>query len=149
MSTYNRVLILGTLGQNPVLKNTQNGKSFCRLSLATDGYNPNTEDKKKTSWHQVHVFGKTAENVARYMRKGKQVFVEGRMETDESEENGKKQWKTWITADRVTFLNGTGKGASDFDAALTEEDAQKTGEDAPDENFAADAFALGLGRIAH
>jgi single-strand DNA-binding protein len=119
MSTYNRVLILGTLGQNPTLKNTQAGKPFCRLSLATDSFNPNALDKKKTSWHQVHVFGKSAENVARYLRKGRQVFVEGRMESDEREENGERRWKTWITADRVTFLNG-GKGSDDFKGEMDE-----------------------------
>ena len=107
MTSLNRLMLMGTLGQRPELKRTQNGKAFCRMSVATHSWDKENPDSEgKTLWHTVHVFGRQAETAAEYLSKGRQVFVEGRVETSHYESAGQKVWRTWITADKVTFLGG-------------------------------------------
>ena len=114
MRSVNRVMILGTLGHNPVLKETAKGQPFCRLSLATDSWSPPDEDGKyvkKTSWHSVHAFGRQAELAHRFLQKGLKVFIEGRLETLKSEKDGKAQWNTYVTAEKLTFVDKAGSTA--------------------------------------
>lgn len=103
MSSYNRVLILGTLGSVPELRRTSGGRPFCRMSLATRS--PAKDGAARTSWHSVHVFGKQAEFASSHLQTGAKVLVEGRMETTESDRDGLRIWNTWVTADRVTFVS--------------------------------------------
>ena len=107
----NRVTLVGNLGQDPEMRNTNSGMAVCNLSVATthrakdrDG---NYQDQ--VEWHRVSVFGKTAENVNRYCRKGRQVYVEGRLQTRSWEKDGVKRYSTEIVADVVKFL-GKGEG---------------------------------------
>jgi len=107
MSSFNRVLIMGRLGLTPTLQSTQNGKPFCRLSVATQAHFSNSEGERSTSWHSVHVFGKEAENASRYLRKGGQVLVEGRIDTKMQMKEGKKNFSTFITADHLTYVSSS------------------------------------------
>jgi len=107
----NRVTLVGNLGQDPELRNTNGGMAVCNLSVATthrakdrDG---NYQDQ--VEWHRVSCFGKTAENVNRYCRKGRQVYVEGRLQTRSWEKDGVKRYSTEIVAQEVKFL-GRGEG---------------------------------------
>ena len=108
----NRVTLIGNLGQDPELRNTTSGMAVCNLSVATthrakdrDG---NYQDQ--VEWHRVSCFGKTAENVNRYCRKGRQVYVEGRLQTRKwQDKDGADRWSTEIVADVVKFL-GRGEG---------------------------------------
>jgi single-strand DNA-binding protein len=108
----NRVTLVGNLGQDPEMRNTNSGMAVCNLSVATthrakdrDG---NYQDQ--VEWHRVSVFGKTAENVNRYCRKGRQVYVEGRLQTRKwQDKDGRDRWSTEIVADVVKFL-GRGEG---------------------------------------
>lgn len=107
----NKVILVGNLGQDPELRNTGSGMAVCNLSVATthrakdrDG---NYQDQ--VEWHRVSVFGKTAENVNRYCRKGRQVYVEGRLQTRSWEKDGVKRYSTEIVANEVKFL-GRGEG---------------------------------------
>ena len=104
MSSYNRVLILGNLGQDPTLKKTKSGHPFCRLSVATQSWQEDDDGKKKTVWHSVHVFGAQAETASQCLRKGRQVLIEGHIENSKIEVQGETRWNTWVTADRITFV---------------------------------------------
>jgi single-strand DNA-binding protein len=104
----NKAIILGHLGQDPELKETTKGTKVVNLSVATtEKFN----DEKRTEWHRVVAFNATAENCAKYLTKGRQVLVEGRIQTREWEKDGVKRYSTEIIADRVQFLGGGDKKA--------------------------------------
>jgi len=113
--TVNKVILIGNLGKDPELRTTGGGTSVCTLNIAT------TERRKdrdgnwsdQTEWHSVVTFGKTAENVHRYCKKGKQIFVEGRLQTRKwQDKEGKDRWTTEVIADDIRFLSG-GSGGGD------------------------------------
>jgi single-strand DNA-binding protein len=105
MSSYNRVFILGTLGHELDKRSTRKGRPFCKMNLATDDLFDGSGETK-TQWHSFHVFGKQAELACQYLHKGSQVFVEGKLENLPFEENGKHGKRTFLRAERVTFLRG-------------------------------------------
>jgi len=101
--TLNKVMILGRLGNDPELRQTQKGTSMVNISIATnDGWGEN----QKTEWHRVVVFGKPAEAINQYCSKGSQLFIEGRLSTSSYEKNGEKRYSTDIIASSFEFING-------------------------------------------
>lgn len=101
----NLVVLSGNLGKDPEERKTTTGTTVVSLSLATkDGYG----DKEKTNWHYVTVFGKVAENCAKYLSKGSKVLVQGRIDYSNYEKNGATVYKTDIIADKVEFLDNKG-----------------------------------------
>ena len=107
----NEVTLIGNLGRDPELKHTNKGTAVCNLSLATT-HRAKVGDQwqDQTEWHRVTVWGKTAENVAQYCQKGKQIFVRGRIQTRSYEKDGQRHYATEIVAEFVKFL---GSRASD------------------------------------
>jgi single-strand DNA-binding protein len=101
----NKVIVLGRLGQDPELRKTQTDKSVCNLSIATT---ERVKDEEKTMWHRVVVWEKTAENCAKYLTKGRQVLVEGRLASKDWEKDGVTHQGYEIVAERVEFV-GDGK----------------------------------------
>src|SRR5688500_7456925 len=102
-ASLNRVTLIGNLGADPELKSA-GSTSVCNLSIATS-YKP--KDKEEiTEWHRVTVFGKTAENCAKYLQKGRSVYVDGRLQTRSYEKDGIKRYSTDIVATDVKFLGG-------------------------------------------
>lgn len=100
-----KTILIGRLGNTPSVKTSQDGKSYCRFTVATNsGYG----DKKKTDWHMVTAFGRNAEACGKYLDKGSMVYVEGRLEYSTFEKDGQKHTKTEILADSVQFIP-TGK----------------------------------------
>ena len=98
----NRVFLIGNLGRDPELKESKDTK-FCKLSVATSSY---VNNAKETEWHNVTCFGKTAENVAQWTRKGSQVFVEGRIQSGEyTTKEGEKRKTYDIIAQNIRFLD--------------------------------------------
>lgn len=110
MGSVNRVLLVGNLGRDAELRYTAGGAAIATLSLATtETYKDKAGNKQqKTEWHRVVLWGKTAEALAEYLSKGKQIAVEGRIETRSYEKDGEKKYSTEIKADRVTLLGGGG-----------------------------------------
>jgi len=104
----NKCTFIGNLGQKPELKQTANGKPWTRLSVGvTESWkNANGEKQTETEWVSVSVFGLQAENVVKYLDKGRQVYVEGKMKTDSYEKDGVKKYSTNIVANNVLFLGG-------------------------------------------
>ena len=146
MSSVNSIQILGNLGDDPVLAHTASGQPVCNLRVATNEVyrdRQSGELKQNTEWHRVVVWGKNAENCAKYLKKGRQVFVEGRMKArkydkvEEHEEVGtSKKVKVNITrtvcelvARDVKFL-GAPTTTSDETPATSPEDT-KSEEQAP------------------
>lgn len=102
MGSVNQVNILGNLGRDPELRYAPSGKAVCNLSVATT-YKPKN-GPKQTEWHRVVTFDVTAENCAKYLVKGKEVFVIGRLQTRSYEKDGVKRYSTEVMAERVVFV---------------------------------------------
>lgn len=103
----NRVILLGRLGQDVELRYTPTGIPVSRLNVATDGsYKKDGETVKKTDWHRVIVFGRTAENCANFLGKGRLVYIEGSLSTRKwTDAEGIDRYSTEINAKRVQFLD--------------------------------------------
>lgn len=109
MSGVNKVLIIGKLGKDPELRFTPGGQAVCDLSIATSErwQGKDGEKKESTEWHKVVVWGKTAENCAAHLAKGRECFVEGSLKTRKwQDKDGKDRWTTEIQARDVQFLGG-------------------------------------------
>lgn len=124
MSSVNSVTLVGHLGKDPELRHTGSGQAVTELSVATS---ENWKDKsgqkqERTEWHKVTVWGATAENCAKYLAKGRLVYVRGRIQTDKVEKDGQARYYTKIIADDVKFLGG-GKGEGRSDAGAPPSDS--------------------------
>lgn len=98
-----KMLIIGNLGKDPELKYNQSGKPVTRFSVAVTERRKEGEDE--TEWFNAVTFGQTAENVNRYLKKGSQVFIEGRIKTRKYEKDGQTRYLTELYADSVQFLD--------------------------------------------
>jgi single-strand DNA-binding protein len=113
--SVNKVIVLGNLGANPELKYLPSGQAVCEMRIATsETYKDrNEQPQERTEWHRVIVWGKTAENCAKFLQKGRQVYVEGRLQTRSwDDKEGKKQYMTEVVANQVVFLGGGGAGGA-------------------------------------
>jgi single-strand DNA-binding protein len=143
MSGINKVIIVGRLGADPELKHTQGGQAVARLSIATSEQwtDKNTGQKQeRTEWHRVVVWGKQAEVIGKYMTKGRQIYVEGRLQTRSWEDpQGQKKYTTEIVANNFQFLGGgnqeasAGGGASAYDNSMNQDFAPEPSFNANDE----------------
>ncbi|MCP4674708.1 MAG: single-stranded DNA-binding protein [Deltaproteobacteria bacterium] len=107
----NKAILVGNLGKDPDLSYTQNGVARCRFSLATsESYTNNSGDRQeRTEWHNIVVWGKLAETVAKFLQKGRQCYLEGRIQNRSyDDKEGIKRYISEINANRVTFLGGRG-----------------------------------------
>lgn len=108
MSGVNKVIIVGRLGADPEIRYTQGGAAVTNFSLATsETWNDKDGNRQeKTEWHKVVVWGKSAENCAQYLAKGRQAYVEGRLQTRAwDDKDGNKRYTTEIIANTVQFLD--------------------------------------------
>jgi len=117
MSGVNKVIIVGRLGADPEVKTVSSGQTVCRLSLATSENWTDRDGQKqeRTEWHRVVVWGKVAEICGQHLSKGRQVYIEGRLQTRSWEDQqGQKKYTTEIVANTVQFLGGNerSQGAS-------------------------------------
>lgn len=109
MASVNRVILIGNLGQDPEIRYTANQTAVTTLSLATTDYKMDKEGNKQsfTEWHRVVVWGRQAENAAKYLAKGRSCYIEGRLQTRSwDDKNGQKRYTTEIVAQTVQFLGG-------------------------------------------
>ena len=108
MGSVNKAILVGNLGADAELRHIDGGSTVASFRLATS---ESWTDKggarqDKTEWHTVNVWGKQAETLAEYLTKGRQVYVEGKIQTREYEKGGEKRWVTEIRADRINLLGG-------------------------------------------
>jgi single-strand DNA-binding protein len=126
MGNVNKVILIGNLGAAPELKETSGKQPYCHLRLATtevfrDGKG---ERQERTEWHRITVFGDTAENCARFLDRGRPVYVEGRLaHTQYQDKEGQKRYGTDVVATRVVFLGGRESGQDRGHDTLREREA--------------------------
>ena len=108
----NKVILVGNLGNDPETKYTQGGMAITTLSLATTSVRKDKEGQQieKTEWHRVKLFGKLGEIAGEYLKKGRQVYIEGRLEYSTSEKDGVTRYFTDIIGDEMQMLGGGGEG---------------------------------------
>jgi single-strand DNA-binding protein len=116
MGSVNKVILVGNLGRDAELRYTPGGAAVATINMATtEVWNDKTGQKQeKTEWHRVVLWGKSAESLTEYLTKGKQIYVEGRLQTRQwDDKDGNKRYTTEIRGDRVVLLGGGGgRGAS-------------------------------------
>jgi single-strand DNA-binding protein len=114
MGSVNKVILVGNLGRDAELRYTPGGAPVATLNLATtEVWNDKASGQKqeKTEWHRIVLWGKSAESLSEYLTKGKQIFVEGRLQTRKwQDKDGNDKYTTEIRADRITLLGGGGGG---------------------------------------
>ncbi len=136
MGSVNKVILVGNLGRDAELRYTPGGSPVASLNLATtETWNDKAgQRQEKTEWHRVVVWGKPAESLAEYLKKGKQIYVEGRLQTRQwDDKDGNKRYTTEIRSDRIVLLagaGGNGRGSAprgERQDGLYEEEAQPAG----------------------
>jgi single-strand DNA-binding protein len=123
MASVNKVIIVGNLGRDPEVRYMPSGDAIANIAVATSfkSKDKNTgEQKELTEWHRISFFGRMAEIVAQYLKKGSSVYVEGRLQTRKyTDKDGVEKYATDIVAENMQMLGGrTGgdDGAGDHDA---------------------------------
>jgi single-strand DNA-binding protein len=107
MASVNKVIVLGNLGKDPDLRHLPNGDAVCNFSLATTESWKDKEGNKqdKTEWHNIVIFRKLAEIAGEYLKKGRPVYIEGRLQTRKwQDKDGKDRYTTEIVADEMQML---------------------------------------------
>ena len=110
--SLNKIMLIGNVGNDPDVRTTSSGTPIANMSLATtrkwkDG---SGEQKEKTEWHRLTVWGKLVDVVERYVKKGDRLYVEGRIEYSESESDGQKKYWTDVNVFEMVMLGSPGAG---------------------------------------
>jgi len=116
MSSLNKAMLIGNLGQDPEVRYTQNNTAVATLSIATsERYrDSNGETQERTEWHRVVAWGKTAEICQSYLKKGSKVYIEGPIQTRSWEDkDGQKRYTTEIKALNLVMLDSRGSSSND------------------------------------
>ena len=111
MGSVNKVILVGNLGRDAELRYTPGGAAVATLNLATTEVFKDREGQKKedTQWHRIILWGKTAETLQDYLTKGKQIYVEGKLQTRKwKDKDGNDKYTTEVRGDRVVLLSGGG-----------------------------------------
>lgn len=143
----NKVILVGTCGQDPEVRYLPNGNAVTNLSLATSEQwtDKQTGQKvEKTEWHRVSMFGKVAEIAGEYLRKGSQVYIEGKLQTREWEKDGIKRYTTEIVVDMqgtMQLLGGRpqqgdqqGQGGGNYQQSAPRQQAPRPQQSAPQQS---------------
>jgi len=135
----NKVILVGNLGGDPETRYTPSGTAITSIRIATSESwkDKNTgEQQERTEWHRVDFFGRLAEIAGEYLKKGRQVYVEGKLRTDEYEKDGVKRYSTKIVADEMQMLGGRegggeGGGGGGYSGAQRERGPARGPQSAP------------------
>jgi|SRR5215831_14309805 len=133
MASVNKVILIGNLGRDPEVRYTQGGSAVANFTMATTDtwQDPSGEKKERTEWHRIVVWGKQAEIVGEYLRKGRPVYVEGSLQTREwTDREGNKRYTTEVRAQRIQFLgrpDDRGAQAQSGPAPVAAEDSGEPG----------------------
>jgi len=127
----NKAIIVGNLGNDPEMRYLPNGTAVTNISVATSENwkdKQTGEAKEKTEWHRIEAFGRLAEIMGQYLRKGSQVYIEGAIRTDKwQDQNGQDRYSTKIRADNMQMLGSApGQGTSSFNPDTTRMQAAPT-----------------------
>src|SRR5580698_6720523 len=116
MASFNKVILVGNLTRDPELRYTPKGLAIAKIGVAVNRVwtNEAGEKKEEVTFVDVDIFGRTAENVGQYMRKGRPILIEGRLRLDQwdDKQTGQKKSKLGVVAETVQFLGSPGEGGS-------------------------------------
>lgn len=125
----NKVILVGNLGADPDTRYTAGGSAVTKIRIATTRQwkdKQTGERQERTDWHRITFFGRLAEISAEYLRKGSQVYVEGRLETSSYEKEGQTHYSTDVIANEMQMLGGRqGQGGGDFSSGASPRPAQQ------------------------
>lgn len=112
----NKVILVGNLGADPEMRHTGGGTAICTFNLATSESwtdKQSGEKQERTEWHRVKIFGRLAEIAGEYLKKGRQVYIEGSLRTDKyTDKQGIERYSTDIIANEMQMLGGGGEGGA-------------------------------------
>lgn len=138
MSGVNKVILVGRLGADPEVKQVGQSQTVARLSVATSEAwtDKNGQKQERTEWHRVVVWGRQAENCGKHLSKGRQVYVEGRLQSRSWEDpaTGQKKYSTEIVANTVQFLGG-GASAENRNTSYGSQDDSQFNDFGPEPSF--------------
>ena len=118
MASVNKVILLGNLGRDPETRYTTDGGAVTNLNIATSEQwkDKSGEKQERTEWHRVVLFGRTAEIAGEYLKKGRSVYIEGRLQTRKyTDKDGVEKYSTEIVADRMQLIGGAREGSGGGD----------------------------------
>ncbi len=121
MASVNKVILLGNLGRDPETRYTTGGDAVTNLNIATSEQwkDKSGEKQERTEWHRVVLFGRQAEIAGEYLKKGRSVYIEGRLQTRKyTDKDGVEKYSTEIVGDRMQLIGG-GRDASGGDAEFS------------------------------
>lgn len=121
--SVNKVILVGRLGQNPEIRYTPSGAAVANFSIATSESwtDKSNQKQEKTEWHRIVVWGKLAELCSQYLTKGRQVYVEGRLQTRQwQDKDGQTRYTTEVQAQTIQFLGAAQAGAGQADRAMSD-----------------------------
>lgn len=131
----NKAIIIGNLGNDPDIRYTQSGACIANISVATSEQwtdKESGEKQERVEWHRIVFFGRLAEIVAEYLKKGSQVYVEGRLQTRKWEDKeGVTRYSTEIVAGQMQMLGGRGDGGKGGDERAENQERSYTRPDTP------------------
>lgn len=116
MSSVNKVILIGNLGKDPEVRYSQKGDAIANITLATteSWKDKNGEKQEKTEWHRVTFYKKLAEIAGEYLKKGKSIYVEGKLQTSKwTDKQGNERYTTEIVAHDMKMLGSAPSGSSD------------------------------------
>jgi single-strand DNA-binding protein len=131
MAGVNKAILIGNLGKDPELKYLPSGQAVANFSLATTERrtDKNGQRQDRTEWHNIVVYGKTAEVVNQYLKKGRSAYIEGRITTRSwDDRDGNKKYRTEIVANTVQFLGSPGGSGPQETASAPEMVADSSGD---------------------
>ena len=138
----NKVTLIGNLGADPEVRYTANGSAVANIRLATAESwrdRESGENQERTEWHRVVFFSRLAEIVSEYLKKGSQVYIEGRLQTRKwQDRDGNDRYTTEIVANEMQMLGGRGGGGGGFDApsqSSSPSPAQNSNNEPPMDDF--------------
>lgn len=130
----NKVMIYGNLTRDPEKRALPSGQAVCSFAVATNRSYTDKDGKKQeqTEYHDVVAFGKLADVMGQWLKKGRPVYIEGRLQTRSWEQDGAKRYRTEIVADTFQFGADAGRGTTTSDSAPTHSDSAPAGSKLPD-----------------
>ena len=131
----NKVILIGNLGNDPDIRYTASGAAVANISLATAESwrdKESGEQQERTEWHRIVFFGRLAEIVGEYLRKGSQIYVEGRLQTRKwQDKEGHDRYTTEIVANEMQMLGGRSGGSSSYESSQPAQTSNSKSETEP------------------
>ena len=130
MASVNKAILIGNLGKDPEVRYMPSGEAIANITLATtDTWKDKSGEKQeRTEWHRVSFFGRQAEVVGEYLKKGSQIYVEGRIQTRKwQDKEGQDRYTTEIVADRMQMLGSKSSGGGSFEVVENKPAASSSG----------------------